>query len=110
MSDQTTSTDQPAAQDETLTKVDLDPEIPSEQSLREAVQVLLNLIPDQQRDDENSNSSQQRQLLDDIRWTVVADRIKEKDRESLENFETILSKQTRLIAEIQKRTRMLVGV
>ncbi len=110
MSDQTTQTAESSADGDEVTQMDRNAEMPTDQTLRDTVQVLLDLIPDQQRDDENSNSSQQRQLLEDIRWTVVAKSAEAADRERLAHFESIMTKQNRLIAEIQKRTRMLVGV
>lgn len=83
---------------------------PSEESIRDAVRVLLSFIPDQQRDEEYSNSSEQRNLLEDIRWTTLEGKAAPADDKSLQQFNSIMARQNQLIEEIQKRTRMLVGV
>jgi|GEM_PF-4486949 len=81
----------------------------SKETVRESVRLLLKFIPEQQQDEEHSNSAVQRRLLEDIRWAVL-DAHEGQEKGETEKFDAIMSKQERLIQEIQKRTRMLVGV
>jgi len=52
----------------------------------------------------------QRRMLEEIRWAVIDANADNKDASNIEEFDAIMIKQERLIQEIQKRTRMLVGV